>query len=68
MAVRVFAVGAPAIKRVERAGTRAVAQLLFAFTALVIVAQLVFALTSTSGLAISRCSAVFLIRDCSWPL
>ena len=62
-----FAVGALR-KRFERTGTAKVAQLLFAATALVILAQLTFALTSTAGVAIVALLAVYLIRLIMGPL
>jgi DHA3 family tetracycline resistance protein-like MFS transporter len=62
-----FAVGALR-KRFERTGTASVARLLFGATALVILAQLVFALTSTAAVAIVSLLAVFLIRLLAVPL
>jgi MFS transporter, DHA3 family, tetracycline resistance protein len=62
-----FAVGTLR-KRFERTGTAKVAQLLFAATALVILAQLAFALTSMAGVAIVALLAVYLIRLIMGPL
>ena len=62
-----FAVGALR-KRFERKGTEKIAQLLFAATALVILAQLAFALTSSAAVAIVALLAVFLIRMLMNPL
>jgi DHA3 family tetracycline resistance protein-like MFS transporter len=62
-----FAVGALR-RRFERKGTEKVAQLLFAGTALVIVAQLGFALTSSAAVALVSLLAVYLIRLTVGPL
>jgi DHA3 family tetracycline resistance protein-like MFS transporter len=62
-----FAVGALR-KRFERTGTAKVAQLLFAGTALVILTQLVYALTSVAAVAIVALLSVFLIRLVVGPL
>src|SRR5262249_16640970 len=62
-----FAVGALR-KRFERTGTARIAELLLGGTALVIVAQLAFALTSSAALAIVALLTVFLTRMVVGPL
>jgi DHA3 family tetracycline resistance protein-like MFS transporter len=55
-------------KRFVRTGTAGVAQLLFAASAAVIVALLVFALTRSAAVAITALLAIFLIRRLEGPL
>ena len=62
-----FAVGAMR-NRFERKGTERIAELLLAGTALVILAQLVFALTSSAAVAIVALLAVYLTRMLVGPL
>jgi MFS transporter, DHA3 family, tetracycline resistance protein len=62
-----FAVGALR-KRFERTGTERIARMLFGATALVIFAQLVFALTSSAALAIVSLLSIFLTRMIVGPL
>ena len=62
-----FVVGALK-KRFERTGTAKIAELLFALTALVILAQLAFALTRSAAVAIFALLALYLIRLVVGPL
>jgi DHA3 family tetracycline resistance protein-like MFS transporter len=62
-----FVVGALK-KRFERTGTAKIAELLFALTALVILAQLAFALTRSAAVAIFALLALYLVRLVVGPL
>jgi MFS transporter, DHA3 family, tetracycline resistance protein len=55
-------------RRFERVGTEGIARLLFAFTAIVAAAQLVFALTGAAAIAILSLLAALLARQLIWPL
>jgi len=67
MLLGIVAIG-PLIKRVERGGRRVVIDFLFAFTALQMVAMLVFALTASTWVAIAALLGVFFSRDLGIPL
>ena len=67
MLLGIVAIG-PLIKRVERGGRRVVIDFLFAFTALQMVAMLVFALTGSTWVAIAALLGVFFSRDLGIPL
>ena len=67
MILGIVAIG-PLIKRVERGGSRVVIDFLFAFTALQLVAMLVFALTGSTWIAIGALLGVFFSRDLGIPL
>jgi DHA3 family tetracycline resistance protein-like MFS transporter len=56
------------IKRVERGGRETVTRFLFAFTAMELVTMLVFALTSSTWVAIGALLGVFFARDLAGPL
>jgi DHA3 family tetracycline resistance protein-like MFS transporter len=62
-----FAVGALQ-RRFARAGSPTIARLLFAFTAAMAVAQLVFALTGVAAVAVVALLAAMLARQLLWPL
>ena len=62
-----FVVGALQ-KGFEHAGTRRLARLLFAFTALLAGSQLLFALTGSPVLAIGAVLGVLIARQVMWPL
>ncbi len=62
-----FVVGALQ-KGFEHAGTRRLARLLFAFTALLAGSQLLFALTGSPALAIGAVLGVLIARQVMWPL
>jgi MFS family permease len=62
-----FAVGVLQ-RRFERVGTEGIARLLFAFTATMAAAQLVFALTGIAAVAIAALLTALLARQLIWPL
>jgi len=62
-----FVVGALQ-RRFERSGTERIAALLFAFTGLLLVAELSYALSGSAGLAIAAILIVLLARDLLSPL
>jgi DHA3 family tetracycline resistance protein-like MFS transporter len=55
-------------KGFEHSGTRRVAKLLFAFTALLAGSQLLFALTGSPAIAIGAVLGVLIARQVMWPL
>ncbi len=55
-------------RRFERSGTGRVARLLFTFTALLFLSQLLFALTGSPAIAIGAVLTALLARDVIWPL
>ena len=67
MALGFFAVGR-LLKRYERTGTQGVARTLFSLTLILLVAQLAFALTGSTWLAIAATLTVSLARGLSSPL
>lgn len=67
MALGFFAVGR-LLKRYERTGTKGVARTLFSLTLVLLVAQLVFAVTGSTWLAIGATLVVSLARGLSNPL
>jgi DHA3 family tetracycline resistance protein-like MFS transporter len=62
-----FAVGALQ-RRFERSGTGRIAALLFTFTAVLLVAELAYALAGGAGLAIVAILTALLARQLLWPL
>ena len=67
MLLNIAAIGS-LIKRVERGGRQTVAQFVFAFVLLELVAMLVFALTTSIWLAIAGLLGVFFARNMMGPL
>jgi DHA3 family tetracycline resistance protein-like MFS transporter len=67
MILNIAAIGS-LIKRVERGGRETVAQLIFAFVLMELVAMLVFALTRSVWLAIAGLLGVFFARNMAGPL
>jgi DHA3 family tetracycline resistance protein-like MFS transporter len=67
MVLNIAAIGS-LIRRVERGGRPAVARFLFGFTALEMVAMLVFALTGSTWVAIVGLLGVFFARNMAGPL
>ena len=67
MVLNIAAIGS-LIRRVERGGRQAVAQLLFGFTVLELAAMLVFALTGSTWAAIAGLLGVFFARNMQGPL
>jgi predicted MFS family arabinose efflux permease len=67
MVLNIAAIGS-LIRRVERGGRQAAAQFLFGFTALELVAILLFALTGSTWLAIAGLLGVFFARNMQQPL
>src|SRR4249919_2003045 len=67
MALGFFAVGR-LLRRYERTGTKGVARTLFSLTLILLVAQLVFALTGSTWLAIASALTISLARGLSNPL
>jgi MFS transporter, DHA3 family, tetracycline resistance protein len=67
MILNIAAIGS-LIKRVERGGRQTVAQLIFAFVLMELVAMLVFALTRSVWLAIAGLLGVFFARNMAGPL
>jgi DHA3 family tetracycline resistance protein-like MFS transporter len=62
-----FAVG-PLIKRVEHGGALDLARILFALTSVLLVAELVFALTANVGLAIAAVLLASVVRSLASPI
>jgi MFS transporter, DHA3 family, tetracycline resistance protein len=62
-----FAVGL-LLRRFERSGTEGIAKLLFAFTAALLAAQLVFALTGAAAVAVAALLVSLLARQLIFPL
>ena len=67
MLLNIAAIGS-LIKRVERGGRQTVAYFLFGFTAVELVAMLVFALTGSTWVAIAGLLGVFFCRNMQGPL
>jgi DHA3 family tetracycline resistance protein-like MFS transporter len=67
MLLNIAAIGS-LIKRVERGSRQTIAQFLFAFTLVQLVAMLVFALTGSVWVAIAGLLAVFFARNMALPL
>ena len=67
MLLNIAAIGS-LIRRVERGGRQATAELLFAFTCLELAAMLLFALTGSTWLAIAGLLGVFFARNMQGPL
>ena len=67
MVLNIAAIGS-LIKRVERGGRQTVASFLFGFTAIELVAMLVFALTGSTWVAVAGLLGVFFCRNMQGPL
>jgi MFS transporter, DHA3 family, tetracycline resistance protein len=67
MLLNIAAIGG-LIKRVESGGRQSIARYLFGFTALQLVAMLIFAMTASTWLAIAGLLGVFFARNMSMPL
>src|SRR5438067_2958656 len=67
MVLNIAAIGS-LIRRVERGGRQAVAQFLFGFTGLELIAMLLFAVTGSTWLAIGGLLGVFFARNMQGPL